>query len=101
MPKWQNINQNASYSRSLAYLVKDNRIKTRNFRCQLFKKPDIVDIKSFNLIFKTEEFRETCSDVDGTIENSYFLDNLGVVRRSYQFHSEIVGYIITERLDKP
>ena len=33
--------------------------------------------------------------------NVYYVDKLGVVRRSKQYHSDTLGYIITERIESP
>ena len=50
--------------------------------------------------FETAFFEEKCSSNEKKISNTYNIDGSGIVRRSRQYHSETLGYIIIERIDR-
>lgn len=99
-PGWNSLNQTRKYARSISYLSDDNKIKTRFFSCILRKSPKTEKIKIYDLDFETYKFNEACEDKIGFIENIFYLDKKGVVRRSRQFHSTTIGYLLIERLDR-
>ena len=50
--------------------------------------------------FRVNRYEESCKGNIGTISNTYLVDNKYVVRRSKQYHSPTLGYILMERLDR-
>ena len=48
----------------------------------------------------TNLFTETCQNSTISINNKYYIDENHIVRRSYQYHSNVVGYLLMERLDR-
>ena len=57
-------------------------------------------VEIFQLSYKTRVFYEVCTDNFGVIKNTYNIDAKGIVRKSKQFHSDTIGYLLIERLDK-
>lgn len=100
IPPWSQIVDSPKYKRSLSYLGGDNQIYTKFFDCTLDKGDDQIVLNIWEASFIVTLFREHCVGIDGVISNQYFIDNIGVVRRSVQYHSETIGYVITERLDR-
>ena len=46
------------------------------------------------LYFKKQEKNEY------ELNNTYYVDDQKIVRRASQYHSETIGYILTERIDR-
>ena len=101
MPNWSQINKKTqSYSRELNHLSGNNRTSKRVFNCNIDRtnSQELVEIWAVN--FKVTRFEEKCFSSSFTFKNVYHVDNQGVVRRSSQYHSDTIGYILTERLDR-
>ena len=101
MPPWSKINgKNPAYSRELIYLAGNNKISQRSFKCDIKKTGKRKIIEIWDVKFPVTKFNELCASGDFKIENTYYLDDLKIVRKSKQYHSDTVGYIVTERLDR-
>ena len=101
MPPWPKISYKSQiYKRELIHITGNNGISKRVFRCDIKKTSsgDLVEIWDIN--FKVDKFEESCSDGNFTFNNTYQVDALGVVRRSSQYHSDTLGSITIERLDR-
>ena len=101
MPPWSKINKKtATYSRELAHITGNNKISKRIFNCDIKKTSKRELIKIWNTNFEVDTFEERC--VNNTLEfkNTYHVDTQRVVRRSSQYHSETIGTILIERLDR-
>jgi len=100
MPNWQEIKKSASYQRNISYLAGNNLLNNMIFMCNItnVSKEKVIDV--WGLSFKVDEYSEHCSGPTRKIKNTYFVDKKGIVRRSSQFHSETVGQILIERIDK-
>ena len=59
-----------------------------------------VEIDNFDIKFVTAYFEEVCFDGYFTFKNDYFVDKDDVVRRANVFHSQVIGSIYIERLDR-
>ena len=101
MPPWSKINKKTeAYSRELSYITGNNKISKHVFKCDIQKTSNGEVIKIWDINFKVAKFEENCLNSSLKIKNAYYVDNQGVVRRSSQYHSDTIGYIFTERLDR-
>ena len=102
MPTWSNINKKTVfYSRELNHITGNNRISKRIFNCNIEKTSSGDLIKIWDVNFKVDKFEENCSTAGLTFKNTYQVDDQeGIVRRSTQYHSETLGSILIERLDR-
>lgn len=101
MPPWSKINQKTkTYSRELNHITGNNKISKNVFNCDIEKTNSGDIIKIWNINFKVDNFEESCSDGGLTLKNTYQVDSQGIVRRSKQYHSETLGSILIERLDR-
>ena len=101
IPPWSKIGQKAQiYSREYNYITGNNKILKRVFTCDIKKTGKEKSIEIWDINFKAAQFKESCSNSSLEIENTYYVDSKGVVRRSSQYLSDAVGYIFTERLDR-
>lgn len=101
MPKWLKLNRfNKQYSRKLNYLSGDNKIRSIVFKCEIKKMDKTEVIKIWQVPFHVTKYNESCFQNGKKINNTYYLDNREIVRRSIQYHSETIGYILIERLDR-
>lgn len=100
MPPWENINSNAIYVRNLSYLSGDNKIYSKKFDCEIRKNSSDEKINIWDVTVSLRKYEETCTFNKEIINNYYYLDDNKIVRKSYQYLSETVGYITTERLDR-
>ena len=102
MPAWSNINtKTEAYNRELNHITGNNKISKRIFNCNIEKTSsgDLIEIWGIN--FKVDKFEESCSDGSLALTNTYQVDTQGmIVRRSTQYHSETLGSILIERLDR-
>ena len=101
MPQWSKIeNEKQSYKRELGYITGNNKILKRSFKCQIqqISKKEIIKIWDIN--FKVTQFDESCRSSSFKFENTYYIDANGIVRRSLQYHSNTIGHILIERLDR-
>ena len=101
MPEWSKIGYDErSYKRELSYISGNNRIVKHSFECNIKKNKQKELIKIWELSFFVTVFEENCDSNGFEIRNTFYLDEQKIVRRSTQFHSNTVGYILTERLDR-
>ena len=101
MPSWSLINKKTeTYRRELGYINGDNKISTEVFSCDIEKINSGEFIKIWNIKFKTAKFVERCFNDSLTFKNTYHVDSQGIVRKSLQYHSETLGSILIERLDR-
>ena len=101
MPTWSNINKKTLfYSRELNHITGNNRISKHVFNCNIEKTSSGDLIKIWDVNFKLDNFEEDCSTAGLTFKNNYQVDTQGIVRRSIQYHSETLGSILIERLDR-
>ena len=89
-----------NYRRELNYINGNNKIATRVFNCNIEKNASAELIKIWDINFKVDKFEERCSDGSFTLKNIYQVDTQGIVRKSTQYHSETLGYILIERIDR-
>ena len=100
MPDWSEIVNSAQYNRKLTYLNGDNKTFQNNLKCKIEKNRRLTSINVFDHSFLVHRYDETCNDSSKTIENVYFVERNGLVRRSYQYHGPSLEYILIERLEK-
>ena len=101
MPSWSNINKKTgSYSRKLNHITGNNKISRRVFNCNIEKASSTELIKIWDVNFKVAKFEESCTYGSFTFKNTYHVDTQGIVRRSLQYHSDTLGSITIERLDR-
>ena len=100
MPSWPVIDGSEKYIRKMSYLDGSNKIILRTFDCEISKANDPQKIQIWQVDFIVTVYQEICSDESGQIENKFYLDQRNTVRKSKQFHSDGLGYIITERLER-
>lgn len=101
MPSWSKIKgKTPAFKRELIYLNGNNKISKRIFKCNFEKigKRKIIEI--WEVKFTVTKFNENCASGGFKIKNTYYLDDQKIVRKSKQYHSDTVGYIVTERLDR-
>ena len=101
MPPWSEIkNKKQTYSRALNHITGNNKIFNRTFRCEIQKSGKGDIIKIWDVSFKVAIFEENCHYEGLKFKNNYYVDSKGLVRRSLQFHSNTIGSIKIERLDR-
>ena len=100
IPNWEKIQIGDTYNRKLSYIRNDNAIYIEEFICTIKGSYANRLIDVFDVKFDTTLLVERCTSTLITIENQYFIDKFGLVRRSRQYHGQNTGYIITERLDR-
>ena len=101
MPSWSNIkNKTRTYSRELNHLTGNNKIYKRVFSCDIEKTSSDEKIEIWDIKFKVDRFEENCTTGSSTFKNTYQVDAKGIVRRSLQYHSDTLGLILIERLDR-
>lgn len=99
-PPWPNLQAPKNYKRKLSFLKGTNKTFSRNFDCKIQKIGGNETLEIWDVAFITEKYIENCTDEEVFIENFYFVDSSKTVRKSIQYHSEKMGYILTERLDR-
>ena len=100
MAPWKKAKLQKDYSRKISFLTGNNKINTLTFECELFLKNEKEYVKIFDLNFATSYYVEQCISTEIGFINEYYVDDQKIVRRSKQYHSETLGYILTERLDR-
>ena len=101
MPSWSKINyETGSYSYELKHLNGNNKISKHIFSCDIEKIGSGELIEIWDISFKVARFEESCFNSSLTFKNTYYVDNQEIVRRSLQHHSETLGPITIERLDR-
>ena len=101
MPPWSKINKKTdTYSRELNHITGNNKISKRVFSCNIEKTSRRELIKIWDINFKVAKFEEQCFNSSLTFKNIYYVDTQGIIRSSSQYHSETLGYILIERLER-
>tara|TARA_Y100000766_G_C18845971_1_gene575687 strand:+ start:553 stop:1224 length:672 start_codon:yes stop_codon:yes gene_type:complete len=101
MPAWSKIdNDIKTYKRELIYTSGNNKILKHSFKCSIEKNNRKEVIKIWDINFSVTKFKEHCSNNEYELNNTYYVDDRKIVRRASQYHSETIGYILTERLDR-
>jgi len=98
--KWSALVNKTSYDRQLSYLMEGNSLSVQLFNCSILKTKSRVIIENFDIKFVTAHFEEVCSNEYFTFKNDYFVDKDDIVRRANVFHSQVIGNIYIERLDR-
>ncbi len=99
MPPWSKIKAE-TYSRQLEHITGNNKISKHVFTCHIEKTSSKELIKIWDIKFKVANFEEYCSNDRLAFKNIYHVDTQGIVRRSLQYHSDTLGYLLLERLDR-
>ncbi len=101
MPIWTKINKKTQpYIRELAHITGNNKISKRVFNCNIEKTNSAEHIKIWDINFKVDKYEENCFNSNHKFKNIYHVDTQGIVRRSSQYHSDTLGSILLERLDR-
>ena len=101
MPTWSTINNKTeNYSRELTHMTGNNKSSKLIVICDIAKTSSGDLIKIWDVNFKVDKFEENCFYGSFTLKNIYLVDTQGIVRRSTQYHSETLGSILIERLDR-
>ena len=101
MPAWSKIgNSTKTYKRELIYTSGNNKILKHSFECSIEKNNRRQVIELWGVNFSVTKFKEHCSNDEYKLTNIYYVDDQKIVRRASQYHSETIGYILTERLDR-
>ena len=101
IPPWSQIyKETENYSRELSQITGNNKNSKRVFSCAIEKTSRGELIEIWDIKFKVTKFEETCFNSSLTFKNTYQIDTQGIIRRSAQYHSETLGYILIERLDR-
>ena len=101
MPPWSKIKQSEQvYIRVTNHITGNNKNSKRSFRCNIKQINAREIIKIWDVKFKVDSFEENCRNKSHSFKNKYYVETQGFVRRSLQYHSETIGYILIERLDR-
>ena len=100
MPLWSKIHLSETYIRKLRFITGNNKVSKRVFECSVLKKSKKEVIKIWDANFIVSKFEEHCNYNGLKINNVYYVDSQEIVRRSLQYHSETIGYVTIERLDR-
>ena len=101
MPSWSKIDNGiTTYQRQLIYTSGNNKILKHSLECNIEKsnRQEVIEIWDIN--FFVTKFKENCGNNEFEIKNTYYVDDQEIVRRASQYHSETLGYIFIERLDR-
>ncbi|MFW2542758.1 YjbF family lipoprotein [Primorskyibacter sp. 2E107] len=80
------------------YLTHENSLEIRAFKCD-YTQAGRETAQTLAGSFAARRVDESCFDSGGLrIDNSYWIDGSGVVRKSRQWLSPLVGYVLIERL---
>ena len=101
MPAWSKIdNRPIFYKREVIYIDGNNKNSKLSLQCSISKSGKKEHLNIWNIGFDVTKFEEICQNKASMITNLYYLDSQEIVRRSTQYHSETIGYLIIERLDR-
>ena len=101
MPPWPKIkDKEQNYIRELSYITGNNQISKIVFRCDIQKIGSGEVIEIWDINFTVNRLEENCLSDNFKTKNTYYLDDKGIVRKSFQYHSATKGYILIERLDR-
>ncbi|WP_425097897.1 YjbF family lipoprotein [Tropicibacter sp. S64] len=80
------------------YLNHENALEIHAFKCE-YTRPGREPVQTLAGAYTAQRIDETCFDSKGTrIENAYWIDGAGVVRRSTQWLGPYAGYLDIQRL---
>lgn len=101
MPEWGKFNEiSNNYERQLKYLSGNNKIISKNLTCRIQKVSVKERLEIWDLDFIVDKFEENCTTSGISFKNIYYLDRKKIIRKSLQYHSKTIGYLIIERLDR-
>lgn len=101
MPPWIKLrDRDANYIREVSYITGNNKILRLILNCKIKKNVQQEKLRIWSVEFIATRYDEICFYKNDTIRNIYYVDKRDIVRKSRQYHSENIGYIITERLDR-
>ena len=101
MPTWSKIKENTeSYSREIYHITGDNKTARNVLSCNIEKISSEEQIEIWDINFTVTKFEEQCFNSSLSFKNIYHVDTKGLVRRSLQYHSRTLGFVIIERLDR-
>ena len=100
MPHWDKIGSASNYEKTLSYLNGSNQISAIKYECKLTLINKSETIKIWKVSHTIKKYHENCFRDDHEIKNTYYLDSRNIVRKSYQYHSETLGYLKIERVDR-
>ena len=98
-PALHQVNGSGTYKKTMDWLYADNQIQSDLFTCTISVEMKKHYIIVFDKEFLTRKALETCKSETLSIQNEYFYEPTGVVRRSRQFLSRSLGSIFIERLN--
>ena len=101
MPSWSVLLNSEQYVRQITYLTGNNFLQNKTFKCVMKKVTENDMQEIWGIVHKTKKYKEDCVSPNTKFSNVYYVDKFGVVRRSKQYHSDTLGYIITERIESP
>lgn len=88
----------STYQRKMAWLGSMDEIRVEEFTCTLAAQgADVLEIVGKR--FHTRVYRDECVGSSQHFENVYWIDSERKVRKSRQYVSESVGYLLIERLN--
>ena len=100
-PEWSKVNNDSSaYGREISYITGNNKIFTRILKCTVKKSNTNEVIEIWKVQFLVTKFKENCNYNGVEIINTYYVDDQEIVRKSSQYHSDEIGFITIERLDR-
>ncbi|NBT42946.1 MAG: hypothetical protein EBT20_21265, partial [Alphaproteobacteria bacterium] len=99
LPNLSQIKSSFSYEKKQTWLSEDNQVSSLTLSCKIIISPQPIDIDVFDKRFTVRRAEENCQSENFNVQNLYFVDDLGIVRRSKQYHGKSTGHIIIERLD--
>ena len=85
------------YRRQWETINSANAIMVTSFNCSM-QQNGPKNIEIIQKVHNTDHFVEKCSKSDINVTNEYWVDNLGIVQRSKQWHGSVADYVIIERL---
>lgn len=88
------------YSRLMTFVDGEGQTVFRAFVCEMTA-PRAERIEVLGAAFDTLRHDETCFSTGLRVDNSYWRDADGTMRRARQWVSPIAGYLTTERLTRP
>ena len=101
IPKWAKIGHTVTnYNREFNYITGNNKISRHIFKCAIKKHERLEMLEIWGLKFLVRRFEELCNNNGFEIINTYYVDEREIVRRSSQYHSASIGYIIIERIER-
>ena len=100
IPPWSHISlHEKKYTRKLSYLSGNNKEIIHKLECKI-RKDTQETIEIWDVSFQVTKYTETCAHNGATLLNTYYVDDKALVRKSFQYHSDTLGFITLERLDR-